>query len=165
MSTSRAITVLRSVSLSDMIWFDLILYRRDLDGNSRISIPTFLRYEYVTEMETKRTPYRDAHLTLAKEWLQKGGMHKWSDVSSFPIWNVLFFGLGKLLFIGAWSDACNEAFLMFDAKNTSVEEIESYIQQDSYVQNGLVSRHTLRPMNGFLPNWGYLHSTQTVVKS
>jgi hypothetical protein len=80
-----------------------------------------LIYYVVDDYISRRSPYRDEHLRLAREANRRG----------------------ELVLAGAFSDPADRALLVFRAPDKSV--IEGFIKQDPYVTNGLVVRWEIRP--------------------
>ncbi len=80
-----------------------------------------LFYDYVPDVLTKRTPFRNDHLALIKE----------------------FHGAGKLVFAGAFDPATDGALIVF--KGDSAEVAESFVKRDPYVKNGVVTGHRIKP--------------------
>lgn len=81
-----------------------------------------LSYEYVEDMAQRRAPYRAGHLALARAAHERG----------------------ELLMAGAFSDAPAGAVLLFRAEEPGV--VDSFVAADPYVQNGLVTRRQVRPL-------------------
>jgi uncharacterized protein YciI len=79
-----------------------------------------LLYDFVADMATRRTPVREAHLSLVR------AAH----------------GRGELLMAGAFADAPNGAVLVFSGERAVVE---SFVAADPYVANGLVTSWRIRP--------------------
>lgn len=80
-----------------------------------------LQYEYVPDILEKRDPYRAEHLEGAK---QMAAQH-------------------KLVMAGALADPVDGALFIF--KGVSKDDIESFVQKDPYVVNGLVPKYSIRP--------------------
>ncbi|GMH43388.1 hypothetical protein BSKO_11310 [Bryopsis sp. KO-2023] len=80
-----------------------------------------LHYEYVPDILEKRGPYRAGHLGAAKEKLENG----------------------KLVMGGACGDPVDGALFIFKA--STKQEIEEYVAADPYVQNGLVTKWSIKP--------------------
>jgi uncharacterized protein YciI len=79
-----------------------------------------LLYDVVPDYPTRRQAFRAAHLALAERAA----------------------GEGKLLLGGAF-DPPDGALLVFEA--ASAAEVESFVREDPYVVNGLVTRWRVRP--------------------
>lgn len=79
-----------------------------------------LFYDLVDDMVTRRAPFREAHLHLARESR----------------------GRGELVFAGALIDPVDRALLVFRAAGPSV--VEDFARRDPYVLNGLVKRWEVR---------------------
>lgn len=80
-----------------------------------------LIYHVIDDYVSRRTPYREEHLRLAREANSRG----------------------ELVLGGALADPVDQALLVFRAPNTSV--VEAFIRSDPYVKNGLVTRWEIRP--------------------
>ena len=80
-----------------------------------------LSYDYVENVVERRTPYRDAHLQLARAALDRG----------------------ELLMAGAFADPVDGAVFIFRVADRSV--VEAFVKQDPYVVNGLVTAWRIRP--------------------
>jgi uncharacterized protein YciI len=78
-----------------------------------------LIYETVENYLERRTPFREQHLGLVREW----------------------HGRGKLLYAGAFKPA-DGALLVFQAESAS--EVEQFVQADPYVQQGLIAAWKIR---------------------
>ncbi len=79
-----------------------------------------LFYYVVDDFVSRRSPYRDEHLRLAREANRRG----------------------ELLLAGALSDPADRALLVFRAPERSV--VEGFARSDPYVTNGLVTRWEVR---------------------
>ena len=73
-----------------------------------------LKYSYVEDILTKRAPHRAAHISLAQEFKRDG----------------------RIIMGGALADLTG-ATVIFRSK----EDIENFIKQDPYFNNGLVTNH------------------------
>jgi len=80
-----------------------------------------LIYHVIDDYVSRRMPYREEHLRLAREARDRG----------------------ELILGGALADPVDKALLVFRAPNTSVAE--AFIRSDPYVKNGLVTRWEIRP--------------------
>jgi len=80
-----------------------------------------LIYEYVENAVEKRAPFRDAHLGLAREWVETD----------------------RLILGGAFADPVDGAVLVFKAESAAA--VEEFVRQDPYVANGLVTAWRIRP--------------------
>lgn len=80
-----------------------------------------LIYYVVSDYISRRATYRDEHLRLARE-----ANHR-----------------GELVLAGAFNEPADRALLIFRATNATV--VETFINQDPYVVNGLVTRWEIRP--------------------
>ena len=81
----------------------------------------FLFYDYVENVVERRAPYRDAHLKLAREALDRG----------------------ELVMGGAFADPVDGAVLLFEAGDPSV--VDAFVKQDPYVAAGIVRGWRIRP--------------------
>ncbi|QLE01422.1 hypothetical protein HX109_07540 [Galbibacter sp. BG1] len=82
-----------------------------------------LNYKTADDYLEKRPKYREEHLELAQEYLDKG-----------------FLVLG-----GAMDNPADEALLIF--KCESEVEVKSFVAKDPYVKNGLVKEWKIRKWN------------------
>jgi uncharacterized protein len=80
-----------------------------------------LLYDYGENAVERRAPHRDAHLALAREWLERG----------------------QLLMGGAFADPVDGAALLFRVADASI--VEAFAKSDPYVTSGLVTRWRVRP--------------------
>ena len=80
-----------------------------------------LFYDYVEDILERREPHRDGHLALARRWKEDG----------------------RLLMGGALGDPPHGALFVFRVDDAS--EIESFLAEDPYVANDLVSRWRVEP--------------------
>jgi uncharacterized protein YciI len=80
-----------------------------------------LFYDYVPDVLTKRTPFRNDHLALIKE----------------------FHEAGKLVSAGAFDPPTDGALIVF--KGDSAEVAASFVKRDPYVKNGVVTGHRIKP--------------------
>jgi uncharacterized protein YciI len=79
-----------------------------------------LIYHVVEDYVSRRTPYREKHLQLAREAHQRG----------------------DLILGGALADPVDQAVLVFRAPDRTV--VEDFVRNDPYVHNGLVGRWEIR---------------------
>ncbi|HLK59016.1 MAG TPA: YciI-like protein [Chthonomonadaceae bacterium] len=79
-----------------------------------------LFYEVVEDYAERRKPFRVAHLTYARQSLERG----------------------ELLLGGAFADPVDGAVLFFRAE--SPEVVEAFAETDPYVVNGLITRWKVR---------------------
>jgi len=79
-----------------------------------------LFYDVVDDFVSRRSPYRDDHLRLAREAHRRGA----------------------LLLAGALSDPVDRALLVFRVPEKTV--VEDFVRNDPYVINGLVTRWEVR---------------------
>ncbi|MSQ11744.1 MAG: hypothetical protein EXR48_03510 [Dehalococcoidia bacterium] len=82
-----------------------------------------LMYDYVDDMLTRRAPYREQHLTLARQHHQRG----------------------QLVMAGALENPLDGALLVFRVDNARI--VEEFVAADPYVKNGLVTRWRMRNWN------------------
>lgn len=87
-----------------------------------------LFYSVVDEFVSRRSPYRDEHLRLAR-----AAHHR-----------------GELLLAGALSDPADRALLVFRVPEKSV--VEGFARNDPYVINGLVTHWEVRSWNVVIGN-------------
>ncbi len=79
-----------------------------------------LFYDYCENVLERRTPYREAHLKLAREALARG----------------------NLVMAGAYADPVDGAVFVFRTADTSA--IEEFVKNDPYVANGIVTGWRIR---------------------
>ena len=77
-----------------------------------------LTYNYVADMVNKRGPYRDAHISYAKDFESKG-----------------------LLLGGALQNPVDSGLLIFDAAK---QDVVQYAENDPYNKNGLIKSYSVR---------------------
>ena len=82
-----------------------------------------LFYDYVEDILERRAPFRDAHLSLARE--AHGG--------------------GQLLLAGALAEPTDGAVFVFTGDDAGAAE--EFVGRDPYVANGLVTAWRVRPWN------------------
>jgi hypothetical protein len=80
-----------------------------------------LFYDYTENAVARRAPFREAHLTLARD----------------------AFARGELLLGGAYADPVDGAVLVFRTDSPAV--VEAFVAADPYVASGLVTRWRIRP--------------------
>jgi uncharacterized protein YciI len=80
-----------------------------------------LVYHVVDDYVSRRVPYREEHLRLAREAQKRG----------------------ELLLGGALAEPVDKALLVFCVNDPAV--IETFVHSDPYVKNGLVSQWEIRP--------------------
>jgi uncharacterized protein len=80
-----------------------------------------LFYDYAENAVERRAPFRDEHLRLAREALERG----------------------ELLLGGAFAEPVDGAVLLFRADDPSV--VEAFVRRDPYVRGGVVTRWRIRP--------------------
>lgn len=85
-------------------------------------------YEVVDDYMTRRAPYREEHLRLAREARQRG----------------------DLILAGALSDPPDRALLVFRVSDKSI--VENFARNDPYVINGVVKRWEVRPWTVVIGN-------------
>jgi len=103
-----------------------------------------LKYNYVPDILDRRGPYRAAHLEEAKKMV--GDILKiiaipttFHSSINFP----LQADQSKLVMAGALTDPVDGAIFIF--RNVSKDDIEAFVKDDPYVQNGLVPAYEIRP--------------------
>ena len=82
-----------------------------------------LVYHVVGDYVSKRAPHREEHLRLARSAKERG----------------------ELILGGALSDPVDRALLVFRVSDPGV--IQSFVDSDPYVRNGLIERWEIRPWN------------------
>jgi uncharacterized protein len=87
-----------------------------------------LLYELVEEMVTRRVPFREEHLRLAREARERG----------------------ELVLAGALAEPVDRALLVFHVDNKS--KVEAFARKDPYVVNGLAKKWEVRPWNVVVGN-------------
>jgi uncharacterized protein len=87
-----------------------------------------LFYEVVDDFVTRRAPFRQEHLRLAKEARERG----------------------EIIFAGALAEPADRALIVFYAPDNS--KAESFARKDPYVVNGLVKKWEVRPWNVVVGN-------------
>ncbi len=86
-----------------------------------------LFYDLVDNAIEARVPYRDAHLTLAKDAYERG----------------------FLVMAGAFTDPPDTSVLVFRADDRA--EVEAFARNDPYVVNGVATKWTVREWMVVLP--------------
>ncbi len=79
-----------------------------------------LFYDYVENIVERRTPYREAHLALIGEYVERG----------------------ELVLGGAFANPADGAAIVFKVENQA--KIEEFVEKDPYVINGLVTEWRIR---------------------
>ena len=87
-----------------------------------------LLYELVDDMVTRRAPFREEHLRLAREAHERG----------------------ELVLAGALAEPVDRALLVFHADDKS--KAEAFARKDPYVLNGLGKKWEVRPWNVVVGN-------------
>ncbi len=82
-----------------------------------------LLYELVDDMVTRRIPFREEHLRLARESRERG----------------------DLVLAGALAEPVDRALLVFHVDDKS--KVEAFARKDPYVVNGLAKKWEVRPWN------------------
>ncbi|MFN6130121.1 MAG: YciI-like protein [Planctomycetota bacterium] len=82
-----------------------------------------LIYDVVDDYVERRTPLRQQHLELAREYAARG----------------------MLVLGGALADPVDQAVLVFEAE--TIEPVQAFVDRDPYVKHGLVHAHRIRPWN------------------
>jgi uncharacterized protein len=80
-----------------------------------------LFYDYVPDVLERRAPHRDAHLALIRDWKADG----------------------RILDAGALGDPPHGGLFVFATE--SADEIASFVEEDPYVANGIVTGHRVEP--------------------
>jgi uncharacterized protein len=89
-----------------------------------------LFYEAVDDFVSRRSPFREEHLHLAREALARG----------------------ELVLAGALADPADGALLVFFAPGRAIAE--SFARNDPYVLNGLIKSWQVRPWTVVVGNLG-----------
>jgi uncharacterized protein YciI len=84
-----------------------------------------LKYEYIPDVLEKRGPYREGHLNLAKQLIEEG-----KCLSGGPTGEVNM-------------EVPTGALFIF----TDHEAAKSFVEDDPYVSNGIVTGHTIEEWN------------------
>jgi len=79
-----------------------------------------LFYNYVENIIEKRSPYREAHLGLTQEYIKRG----------------------ELILGGAFANPTDSAAIIFKVEDQT--QIETFVANDPYVINGLVTKWYIR---------------------
>jgi uncharacterized protein YciI len=87
-----------------------------------------LLYELVDDMATRRVPFREEHLRLAREARERG----------------------ELVLAGALAEPVDRALLVFHVDDKS--KVEAFVRKDPYVLNSLVKKWEARPWNVVVGN-------------
>jgi hypothetical protein len=82
-----------------------------------------LLYDLVDDMVTRRVPFREEHLRLAREAHQRG----------------------ELVLAGALAEPVDRALLVFHVRDKG--KVEAFADKDPYVVNGLAKKWEVRPWN------------------
>ncbi len=80
-----------------------------------------LFYDYIEGVLERRAPLREGHLAIAQRYLERG----------------------ELLLAGALNDPIDGAVLVFNDRSSA----ETFVREDPYVLNGLVTGHRIREWN------------------
>jgi uncharacterized protein YciI len=88
-----------------------------------------LFYDLVDNMAERRAPFRESHLSLAREYQDRG----------------------ELLLAGAYGDTAEGALLVFRVPEAST--VEAFVRKDPYVANGLVTAWRIRPWQVAVGSW------------
>jgi uncharacterized protein YciI len=80
-----------------------------------------LFYDYADNAVERRAPFRNDHLSLAREWVEDG----------------------RLVLGGAFADPVDGAALVFKAEDRAA--VEEFVRKDPYVIGGLVTAWRIRP--------------------
>jgi len=94
-----------------------------------------LLYELVDDMATRRVPFREEHLRLARESCERG----------------------ELVLAGALTEPVDCALIVFHVDDKS--KVESFARKDPYVINGLAKKWEVRPWNVVVGNEPPVSST------
>ena len=80
-----------------------------------------LLYDFVDDFMTRRTPFREEHLRLARDSYTRG----------------------ELVLAGALTDAPAGALLVFNCADATI--VENFARNDPYVKNGVAKSWKVRP--------------------
>lgn len=80
-----------------------------------------LIYDYVPNIVERRQPFREAHIKLAGEWIERG----------------------ELLLGGAFAEPADGAVIVFKVDDR--KRVEEFVERDPYIANGLVTAWRIRP--------------------
>src|SRR3979411_256471 len=87
-----------------------------------------LLYELIDDMVTRRVPFREEHLRLAREARERA----------------------ELVLAGALTEPVDRALLVFHVDDKS--KVEAFARKDPYVLNGLAKKWEVRPWNVVVGN-------------
>ena len=79
-----------------------------------------LLYDYVENIVERRAPYREAHLAMVRDYVDRG----------------------ELVLGGAFADPADGAAIVFKLEDKT--KVEEFVRKDPYVVNGLVSGWRIR---------------------
>lgn len=79
-----------------------------------------LFYDYVENIVERRAPYREAHLAMVRDYVDRG----------------------ELVLGGAFADPADGAAIVFKLEDKT--KVEEFVRKDPYVVNGLVSGWRIR---------------------
>ena len=79
-----------------------------------------LFYDYGENILERRAPFRESHLALVNEYVDRG----------------------EIILAGAFADPVDGAVLVFKTEGPS--RVEEFVSRDPYVANGLVTRNRFR---------------------
>jgi hypothetical protein len=82
-----------------------------------------LLYDYPDDILERRTPYRDAHLALIREWMEDG----------------------RLLLAGPIGDPVHGGAFAFRVDDET--DIDAFMNADPYVREGVITGHRVEPWN------------------
>lgn len=85
-----------------------------------------LLYDYVENIVERRAPYREEHLALAREYVDRG----------------------EVVLGGAFADPVDGAVIVFKAE--SQQQVEQFVERDPYVVHGLVTKWRIRRWNAVI---------------
>ncbi|KAG0611230.1 hypothetical protein M758_7G124800 [Ceratodon purpureus] len=88
-----------------------------------------LTYDYIPDILEKRGPYRPGHIELAKALEAEG----------------------KMLLGGAWGAPVDGALFIFLVN--SADEVQQFVDKDPYIEGGLVTKVTIRPVAAAVGTW------------
>lgn len=80
-----------------------------------------LFYDFTENVIERRAPYREEHLKLAREFVERG----------------------RLVLGGTFADPIDGAVLIFKAEDRAT--VEEFVQRDPYIAGGVVTAWRIRP--------------------
>lgn len=93
---------------------------RDIAKGREIAMYFVLFYDYVENVVERRAPFRETHLTLVRDYVDRE----------------------ELVLGGAFADPVDGAALVFNVDDRA--SVEEFVEKDPYVVNGLVTEWRIR---------------------